>query len=87
MNAITATQLEKSDNYFMDLENGILSSIDRSIGNKAIAAKSKRIEIPEWMEAVESNIDYSHYANNKQQRIELYKLWVQAGHGDDWFVD
>ena len=86
MNSITE-QLKSSDNYFMDLENSILASIDRSIGNKAIASKSKRIEIPEWMEAVESNIDYSPYANNKQQRLDLYKIWVQAGHGDDWFVE
>lgn len=86
MNAIK-DQLKKSDSYFRDLESSILQSIDSSIGNRVIAAKSKRIEIQEWITAIESNIDYSTWLNNKQKRLDLYKIWVQSGHGDAWFVD
>ena len=74
------------DNYFMDLENYIPTEVGFTIGDQAMAMQKDRGAIPEWMNAIEENLDY-YDEKNKQMKLAIYKAWVLRGHGDEWFVE
>jgi len=75
----------KYDNYFMDLENYTLTKVGFTIGDQAMAMQKHRGTIPEWMNAIEQNLDY-YDEKNKEMAIAVCKAWVLRGHGDEWFV-
>ena len=79
------------DNNFMDLENYmyILTKVGVTIGEQAMAMQKDRGAIPEWMNAIEENLDYNLGGGeaHKQMKLAIYKAWVLRGHGDEWFVE
>ena len=51
-----------------------------------ILSKSSRAEIPEWLDAITSNLAYDR-EDNLKHKLTLYKQWVKHGYGDNWFID
>ena len=69
--------ISKDENAFlMDFENACLFG-----WRKDVPKGRKRYEDPEWQEHIKPQLEFSDTS------WERYKLWVQAGGGDEWFQD
>ena len=77
------------DHYFMDLENSILNEVSNHVQNLAMNARNERHLIPEWYQAIQEHMDHDLGSgpSGLTSKMVKYTQWVEAGFGDDWFVD
>ena len=73
----------------MDLENHVLNQVSNYVQNLAMNARNERHLIPEWYQAVQSNMDHDQGTgpSGLSSKMVKYTQWVEFGQGDDWFVD
>lgn len=75
-----------TDNYLMDLENSIL---EKGRFGHFTQMKKARADDEEWISLIRKYMDTGVYETEEEQDefIRRYKLWVQAGGGDVWFIE
>ena len=66
-------QMLMYDNCVMDLENYTLTKVGFTIGDQAMAMQKDRVAIPEWMNAIEQNLDYND-EKHKKMNLAVYTL-------------
>jgi len=68
------------DNYFMDVENEVLHKWDNQLYPMSeYLVGTKRLTCEPWIDLIKRHLEDGY--------CDLYKIWVEQGGGDEWFVD
>ena len=75
--------------YFMSLEDLTLNGVSNDVANLAMERRTQRHLIPEWIRAIENNMDYNVGAGpaGLARKMDKYQQWVSAGMGEERFAE